>query len=92
MRKTLRKIIEETIRNLDNKHQILNHYLKPFDKGRQLDPIIKNLPVISLEFILFHKNWQDVTQFTDIENWSSYGPEIYEELGNFTLHRLEYYQ
>jgi hypothetical protein len=91
MRKILRKIIEETIRNMGNKPQILNKYLKPFDEGRQLDPMLKDLPVITLEFINFHKNWQDVAQFNDIENWMSYGPEIYSELNNFRLLRLEYY-
>lgn len=45
----------------------------------------------TLEFVNFHKSFQDVAGFDELDEWKQYGPQIYDELNNFRLMRLEYY-
>jgi hypothetical protein len=67
--------VEETIRNTGNKHQILLNYLRPFDEGRQIDACLKDMSLNpTLEFINFHKSFQDVAGFDELDEWKQYGP------------------
>ena len=47
---------------------------------------------MTLEYVCFHKNWNDVANFTELEGcMEKYGPNIYPQLDNFKFLEVEYY-
>ena len=76
-----KNLISETIRNrqlhndkeddeIKNTILGLNNYLAPFsDEGRQINLKFKELKLLTLEYVCFHKNWRDISNFTDCDNY-----------------------
>ena len=70
----------------------LNEYIAPFsEEGRDLNLILKSVQFMTLEFVCFHKNWLDVTEFKDIRNWNLYGPNMYKVAKLFQVYQTNFY-
>ena len=78
-------MIQETIRNrlkakVHSEYEVkiingYNDYIQPFsEQGRKMNEILYTVNNKTLEFVCFHKNWHDIINFTDMDNWNKQGP------------------